>query len=260
MPEKIRVIESTRRREARWVRTKKLAGELRRLSNTIQRDLVSGLVLREVAVPQPFQLLCGQLRDDRVGLRSRQYESRYYESITIAHIEDERGSLRSVTVVGIPRAAFGLPIIGFDVIAVGGSLSLVALDLAPIDDEVWAKVAVGPLRRLHQPQSQGAYVVRNMPDFARGRFSAEAFIVGARPGRESEVIDLSCRFVEDVAHVMKNEAGMTSSDPLAAGERSVEWRRAELRNQKEHSALSRMFGRESASAYLRDFLFRVKPE
>lgn len=257
MAEPIRIVSKARPRESRVVRTERLSCELRRLLRTVRHELVYGLGLREVGVPERFRLLCGHVRDEPVALRSRRYESEFYESITLAHIEDERGSLRSVTVVGVPRAEYGLPIVGFDVIAVGGSLSLVALDLAPIDDDVWARVAEGPLRRLRAPAYQGAYVERKMPEFARGRFSKDAFIVGARPGRERETIDLACAFVRDVVRVVDNEVSARAGCVDAARKRSVEWRRAELRNQKEHSALSRIFGPDEATAYLRDFLFRI---
>lgn len=217
------------------------------------RDALDGLAARWPAIPVPaaLRLLRGSIRDTPVELRTRRFADATY-TLTLAEIaESSTGALRAVTAIGVPHGA-PLPILGIDLIALQGSLALIAVDLAPTDDALWSDLPASLLGQLHL-DTAGMVVARRWPEFATEVFSPRALLAGARRGHESAVLAQIAGFVASLAPLFASAPTATPAAIAAADARRHRWIQAERRNRREHDALARMFG-EPSVAYL-DLLF-----
>lgn len=214
------------------------------------------LGLRAIEVPTKLRRIEGKLRDRPVALRMRRFAGDELAVLTIAEIvEHDDGSLRAVTVIGMPGDGSLAPVLGIDLVALGGSLSLIAVDLAPTDAAVWDAHAEPLLTRLHHA-SAAAVVPRRWPGFAVEVFSRRALLAAARRGGESAALDAVARFAVSLAPLYAGD-GADRADAgrvAAAAERRRGWCLAERRNRREHDALTQMFGPGPAAATL-DLLF-----
>ena len=145
------------------------------------------------------------------------------------------------------------PIVGVDLIGLAGALSLVAVDLAPTDDAAWQTHAAAMLTALHA-SVESRVVPRRRPSFADEVFSPRALIAGVRRGAELAVLDAVASFVEHALGRWPAPLALAPERAAAASDRVDAWCRAELRNRREHDALTRLFGAAPATAYL-DMLF-----
>ena len=207
------------------------------------------LGLRPAPLPAGLARMDGELRGAPLRLETRREQGGPFASLTCATICGADGGLCSVTVIGMPADGTGGPVLGVDLIGLGGALSLVAVDLSPTDDQAWAERAGPLLGELHAAVA-GHVVARRWPAFAAEVFSSRALIAGVRRGEEAAVLAAVARFVAEVGEVF---AGPPATDPrriAAAAARVVAWRRAELANRREHDALARIFGEAAAAAYL----------
>jgi len=203
--------------------------------------------------PLPAQLraLVGTHAGAALHLDTRRWRGTGFAALTVATIRDATGRLRSVTIIGLPAAGVPGPIVGVDLIGLGGALSLVAVDLAPTDLATWETDAAASLAELHAAVA-ASVVLRRWPDFASEVFSPRALIAGVRRGAELDVLTAVASFVARIP--------TPPIDPIPAGrasaahERVTAWCRAELRNRREHDALTRLFGADPATAYT-DLLF-----
>jgi hypothetical protein len=220
--------------------------------------LVVRLGLRALAVPAELRRIDGTLRDRPVSLRMRRFTGEGRVVLTIAEVVEQGGALCAVTVIGMPADGSLAPVLGIDLVALGGSLSLIAVDLAPTDAAVWDAHAEPLLARLHHA-SEAAVVPRRWPGFAVEVFSRRALLAGARRGGEVAALDAVARFAVSLAPLYAGDEP-DRVDPARAGaaaERRRGWCRAERRNRREHDALTRMFGAGPAAATL-DLLFPVE--
>ena len=246
---------------------------LRSLYEQALPHLLDSLQLREQGVPLHLAELSGCIAGRQVKLQTRRYRGAGFSSLTTAIIAEEpatgaatdegarRGPmLRSLTVIGLPHLGSSLPILGMDLIALGGTLSLLALDLAPTEPTFWEERCRGILDQVHALAGAGV-VPRKRPEFAASTFSQRALIAGARPEGVQPAIAAAAFLLAESARLYA-PASLTDgaapsqdrdADPLA--ERQRAWLQAERRNRKEHDALSRIFGTETARQYLEDFLF-----
>ncbi|MFO0578541.1 MAG: hypothetical protein U1A78_31440 [Polyangia bacterium] len=238
---------------------------LRSLYDEALPRFLESLRLREQAVPLYLSVLSGRIAERPVRLRTKRYAGAELSSLTVAIIEEDAGAggappLRSLTVIGLPRLGSPLPILGMDLIALGGTLSLVALDLAPTEPTFWEQRCRGVLDEVHA-LAGAAVVHRKRPEFASATFSSRALIAGARPeGVPSAIAAAGFLLAQgerlyaatDVPERAVN-APLADPDLLAARQRA--WLIAERHNRREHDALSRIFGAEIARKYLEDFLF-----
>lgn len=191
----------------------------------------------------------GVARGVPVILELRRSAGAAFSSFTVATIAELEGPLCAVTIVGMPHAGSCAPIVGLDLVALGGALSLIAVDLAPTDEARWMLGAGPALEQLHLA-IEGSVVHRRWPEFALEVFSTRALLAGARRGREGEALQAVAGFVEGLAPLYAE----TSARTLEAGARAARWRAAERRNRREHDALARIFG-EGPAAALIDLLF-----
>ena len=82
-------------------------------------ELATGLRL----VPKPLPPALAELRAQPrpLVMRTRLWRGTGFAALTLATIEDERGSLCGVTVIGLPAPSV-LPIVEVDVVALDGAL------------------------------------------------------------------------------------------------------------------------------------------
>lgn len=211
--------------------------------------LVASLGLRPLAVPDGLHELEGTLRGAPVRLRTRRFSGGALAALTLAEIAEVGGPLRAVTMIGMPGAGTLAPILGIDLVALGGALSLVAVDLAPTDEMLWATLAAPLLERLQQV-SAGRTVARRWPEFAVEVFSPRALLAGARRGREAAVLADVAWFVSALRRLYWDRRASVPARQAEAEARRRRWCVAERRNRREHDALAQMFGVARAGAYL----------
>lgn len=207
------------------------------------------LGLRPAPLPGELARMDGELRGAPLRLETRREQGGPFASLTCATICGADGGLCSVTVIGMPADATGGPVLGVDLIGLGGALSLVAVDLAPIDDPRWEERAAAPLAELHAAIGDGV-VARRVPSFAQGVFSPRALIVGAQRGAEAPLLAAVRAFIARLPEVYAEGPALAPARAAAARERVSAWCRAELCNRREHDALARIFGAGPAAAYL----------
>lgn len=215
----------------------------------------------ELSIPTALSFVQGQLRGQPVTMQTRRFAGHGLSAFTLATISDAAGALCSVTVIALPAAGSLLPILGIDVIAFGGSLQLVALDLAPLDADAFEVEAVPVLRHMHS-LTQGQLIPRKRPEFAQETFSDLALIAAARPGQEGfaaapavYLLQSYTTLVQQSIAQLSHPTSEHSQRAVRAYERNQNWRLAELRNRKEHNALAQLFSPEFAHRYLHEFLF-----
>lgn len=208
--------------------------------------LITRLELTEVEVPPTLRRIAGSVRDSPITMTVRRFVGGAFAALTVATIVDLDGRPRAVTLIGTPSDDSLAPILGVDLVALGGSLSLVAVDLAPIDDEAW-RAGEPLLDQLHRA-TEGRIVARRWPDFAAEVFSARALLAGVHRGHTSAVLREVAGFVVALAPIYAPAPAAEQARRDAARHRSRRWRLAERRNRREHDALSRIFGETSAAA------------
>ena len=208
-----------------------------------------GLGLEAAAMPVGLERMTGEVRGVPVMMTTRRAQGGRFAALTCATIRDAEGVLRSLTVIGMPAGGTPGPVLGIDLIGLGGALSLIAVDLAPVDGQVWEERAAAPLAGLHAALGEGA-VARRWPEFAAEVFSPRAVIAGARRGAEAGLLAAVAGFVSCLPGVYAPMAALPVARQVAADERVRAWRQAELRNRREHDALARIFGAGAAAAYL----------
>lgn len=228
--------------------------------------LVGRLALQPVALPSDLACAAGMLRGQAVRMYTQRFSGSGFLSLTVARIETSPGRLCSLTVVGIPQPGAGLPILGMDLIGLSGSLSLVAVDLAPTDAQGDASTwhsDCAPLLRDLQRGTADALIPRKRPQFTVDTFSALSVIAGARNGTEEIVLRGLTTFVQQASDLwLRKQAdcrahGAETESPRSQAEldRIRRWMLAEQSNRKEHNALSAIFGADFAARYLHGFLF-----
>ncbi|WP_437517924.1 hypothetical protein [Sorangium sp. So ce1099] len=219
--------------------------------------------LARLPMPACMAVASGQLRGEPVEMRSHAFAGAGWESLMIAALADGAGALRVATVCGLPARGALRPLLGVDLVAFGGRLSLVAIDLSPTDAAFWQEHARPLLEAVHAAAA-AKLAPRRPPDFARDTLSPLALIAGARPGAEGPAFDAAAGLLDALRGLPALDPAL---DPARAGERgergeaafrrSLALRRAELSNRKETDVLAAMFGRAFAERYLREHLFRV---
>ena len=206
--------------------------------------------MRPTPLPAALARMSGALAGARLELTTQRHVGGGLAALTLAAIADADGLLRSATLIGLPDPATLGPVLGVDLIAFGGALSLVAVDLSPTDLAHWHTRAAAELEALHLVV-EGRVTPRKWPGFAEAVFSRRALIAGVKRGAEAPVLAAVAEFVAALAPVFP--AATRPPDAVrvaAAAERARAWRRAELANRREHDALARIFGEANAAAYL----------
>ena len=206
-------------------------------------------------IPPELRQIEGYFDDKPIRLLTWRLRSPYFASLTLAALEAE-GRLCSLTVIGLPQPGAPWPVLGMDIIALRGSISLLAIDLAPTDWSFWKAHCEGVLHQVRAAAAP-ALVLRKRPDFTAEAFSPLALIAGVRSGQEAPALAAAELLLERIAEILRS-AALPQFSPVAR-ERQSRWLAAERRNRKEHNALERMFGPALATHYLDDFLFRTDP-
>jgi hypothetical protein len=224
---------------------------LRGLYHSAELTFVKGASLKPSAIPAELAELTCTTDGQSLTLSTRRFHGACFSSLTIAAISSAQ-RLRSLTVIGLPQPGSPGPVLGIDIIALRGQISLLAIDLSPTDLDFWESHCRQPLEQLAAGLN-GATVPRKLPAFSADSFSSLSVICGARVGQEAPVFDAIEIFLFDALQVAQQATKAAPS--VAARDRRASWLLAEQRNRKEHEAFSRMFGPAIAARYLDDFLF-----
>lgn len=231
--------------------------------SALQQDCASFLrdsSYTPVPIPAHFSEMKGTLRGEYITLNTRRFLGYHYRSITMAWIvRDSDGSVCSLTVIGLPTQDSGAPILGVDLIGLGGSLSLVAIDLAPTDDATYSERSMPRLRSLHS-MTDDSVVHRKRPEFCQDTFSPLALICAGKPGHEAQLQSACATFLSMELDARKQTSPFVvlpaeRADSAASKQRA--WLLSERKNRKEAKYMSLMFGEDLAADYLYNFLFEV---
>lgn len=229
----------------------RLDAGLRRLWQKATTALVGRLALSPVALPKELAKAAGTLGGRDITMHTQRYRGAHLAPLTIAVLEQEE-KLCSLTVIGLPSAGAPSSVLGIDLIALRGVLSLVALDLAPMDADFWSAHCSSILDAVHTLVAP-ALLPRKRPAFAADVFSPQALIGGARVGQEESIFAATELLLVRTAELLAQISPAVLS--AGAAERLGRWLSAERHNRKEHNALSQMFGAAFATRYLDQFLF-----
>ncbi len=232
---------------------------------TLYKQALAILVLpslHEQVLPDHYATLQGSLRGQAIALHTRRFVGGVWRSLTVATIAKQpSGDLVSLTIVGLPTSSSLLPIVGVDLIALQGTLSLIAIDLSPTDLQVYEEQATPILQSLLH-RAQPVTVARKRPDFCHDTFSPLALICASRPGSEPQVGQTIAMFLRQVAMLTESHVSDVPDESRRqkSWQQQRSWLRSEQENRKEANALSLMFGEEIAARYLQQFLFEVPHE
>jgi hypothetical protein len=232
-------------------------GCLARCFDWLDALFIQRLGLQRVELVPELAVVSGTLRGTSVCMQTVRFSGPGFLHLTVARIETAPGRPCSLTVVGVPQPGRGLPILGMDLIALSGALSLVAVDLAPTDRHLW-QAGCAPVLLGLQQQSTGSLVPRKRPEFTVDAFSSLALIAGAKKGSEWSVLCALVEFLQQTSDLwMRSLAQPEPETTSLASEIDCirKWMLAEQANRKEHNALAAIFGPEFARSYLHDFLF-----
>jgi Ferredoxin-dependent bilin reductase len=215
-------------------------------------SLQSALHLKPVSVPESYRLLHGTLAGTQVQMLTHAFASEaYVRWVYVAMRESDTKESRNELAKPITRTLVGLsranaPIVGMDVVAMKGRVSLFALDLAPAGGACAWRAPLLVASKAHLT----AWKDRPLPAFAHETFSPEAIIGAASEGEEQALLDCTAQLFNGLAHSVNSSTGTADPDRINA------WLASERKNRKERSALSRIFGEDTALGYFDEFLFR----
>jgi hypothetical protein len=231
---------------------------LQQVSARVEQSIQT-LGLVPVAVEDTFAIVSGEIAEMPVTMESYRYTGEAFETYTVAYLRNAAQELLSVTVSGIPYPDKGLPILGLDYVGFRGALSLVALDLCPVQASYWERHCKAFLAILH---GQGQQLVqRKVPGFTEGVFSKSAIFAAATNQQQcQESALLADRLLNHVEALCINaERAALVPDAMESNRQHIQrWKRAMQTNKKEHSALSRIFGASFTEKYLKTFLFALE--
>jgi len=214
-------------------------------------ELAPALGLVETGVPARFAYVEGRLRGARVRMASRRFEGPEGGSLTLADLRAEGDERLAMSIVGLPGRREVRPVLGVDVVAMGGTLSLVALDFSPLDENVWAEGGAQVLREVRAIAEQ-RILLRVTPDFLEDGV-APLSLVAAPPGTEAVAFQAAIHLLRGAGRlVMPSKVEEARCE--AAWVRNLAWRRRQVTRRREWAALAHMFGKEFAWAYLEEFL------
>jgi hypothetical protein len=226
------------------------------------------LGLRERNLGTPLTHLQGVLQSEPCHMFTWEWSSEAWARWMVATIAlgaeaSDPGALVSTTVIGLPAQLPGA-IVGLDAIALGGHLSLLALDLQWYGADPAADSSTPPnpekrpgaawLRDLRT--ALGDRVVdRRVPTFAEQGFSRDAIIVGARQGQSADALAIVLGALPALTTALHQHTSAPTPNSVAAARALAEgWVHEEQQNRRERAALARIFGEAQAEAYLDEVL------
>ena len=194
---------------------------------------------------EPYHRIRGELAGEPVCLATVSFTASHMERCVWARLQtaDDRGVTR--TIVSVPRGE-GF-VLGMDIVAMKGRMSLFAIDLfgttPALDERAHATL------RAAKESLQG-FRERPLPEFAKGTFSSDAIVGSLSEGYESAAVpcveQILAQAWSSIGRPDDDDAGLAKADAWLAGERA---------NRGERNALARIFGAEIARTYLDQMVF-----
>lgn len=225
---------------------------LQKVENHLSEKLAQG-PLSPVGLSQDIALAQGNIQSEPVSMKTRRWQSERFESVTLASIVNSQNHLLSVTLSALPAPQFPFPIWGMDYVGFRGSLSLLAMDLYPVEpsffEEVFSDFVIS-----QRTQSTEALISRKSPDLPMGALSPLAMVAAAKTEEQMRLAQ-SLALEECDFYFQKSLNAQQDMTLKENKERIRQWKQSMLKNKKELGALSRIFGAEYAQHYLHEFLF-----
>jgi hypothetical protein len=185
--------------------------------------------------------LSGSMREQPAMLKTACWIDDKGATLTLA-LMTVANSCVAVTAVGLPSATSSRSVFGIDLVAMGGTMSLVAADIVAGATSTSVSNVMATLA-----QRTSVLPRRKVPDFAASIFSSEALIAGAPGGLGVLACAAVVDFVQGWSH-LPTEA--TNNIELA-----TRWCSAQRKNRREQQALGAVFGSSTIDYYMAQVMF-----
>jgi phycocyanobilin:ferredoxin oxidoreductase len=217
-----------------------------------ERFLVDRLSLRRVDLPRELVTARGQWKAEPVTIRTRAYDGELVRYSRFVTVEGAGLLIGNLLVLAHPN--YSLPILGADIVALGGRQTMVAVDLSPafpagpartaMDAAVGA--ALGPRPRL----PTGG----DLPEWCAALFSPHALYMRV-DGVDSEKTAVAFRSDPEAFVSLVREAEPRPDMAGTVRNGQCAYAAAHRLEDKGLGLLSKMFGKDWADRYLNEVLF-----
>jgi hypothetical protein len=194
----------------------------------------------------------GRVGDDPAVMRSWAWTTRVLAWLRLALLD---GGTRTqvVSVLGIPRAAFDLPMFGAEVVCISGSATVVALDWIPLFPDSPYLEHLPAIRRRFDHFPPGG----ELPAWAAESFSHAALFArprGAVP--DSDILHAFTAYFAGYLNLCDQAA--PHGNPARTRDAQQHYCAAHAAHDPGGTMLARIFGAAWAESYARAFLFRLE--
>lgn len=219
------------------------------LDDLLRSKLVDAFSLRPLTIPRQFSEHAGSWNGR--GLRMSTEVFRGTLGVEELHVASVSGAMESLTVLAWTPFSSGRRVLGIDVVAFGGSISTVVLDITPTDADLQAETILG----LHRMRAQASTFseTRTWSDATPTPFSENVVFISPRNGEETKVIGLAAELIELFAQEVVSAPFPAA--PAGAGLGTYLGRLSQ--SKKQMRVLGKLFGEEWVGPYFDEVFFNA---
>lgn len=154
------------------------------LVRRIERRSIDELSLEPCALPAELSRLRGTFRGEPATLLARAYAGPRVAYVRFVEVQSRYLDIGNV--LALPRAEFGLPVLGIDLVEVGRDTAMVVADLSPMTEQPRERAEQRAVLARHRAPGTKLGAAAELPDWAREWFSAGALSARVSPGEAGE--------------------------------------------------------------------------
>lgn len=154
------------------------------LVRRVERRSIAELSLEPRALPAEIAQLHGTFRGEPARLVARAYASPRLAHVRFVELQSRHLDIGNV--LALPRAEFGLPVLGVDLVQVGRDTALVVADLSPMTEQPSERAEQRAVLARHQPPGAELGSPYELPDWARAWFSDAALAARVSPDQAAQ--------------------------------------------------------------------------
>jgi hypothetical protein len=154
------------------------------LVRRVERRSIAELSLEPRALPAELSELHGTFRGEPARLVARAYAGPRLAYVRFVELQSRHLDIGNV--LALPRAEFGLPVLGVDLVQVGRDTALVVADLSPMTEQPSERAEQRAVLARHQPPKAELGAPSELPDWACEWFSDAALSARVSPDQAGE--------------------------------------------------------------------------